>query len=67
MCFTASHAPGVARELLADLKAAVEAAVADPAGAKAGSAPVYGAAAASPDRGLVAEFLGAYQDAVLDG
>ena len=74
MCFTAQHAPvggsggGAAEALLADLKAAVAAARAAPGAAVAGgSAPIYGLAGATPDRGLVRDFLETYQDVLLTG
>lgn len=73
-CFTAQHKQ-VLPTLLADLKACVAAAVAEKAAsangkaaaaaAEEGSAPVYGLAGVSPDRGLVADFLTLYQDAML--
>ena len=43
----------------------IDALAANPAGVKDGSAPLYGLAGVSPDRGLVGEFLVAFQDAML--
>jgi sphinganine-1-phosphate aldolase len=63
-CFTAAHV-GVVDLLLADLAAVCEALVANPALAEGGSAALYGVAGVSPDRGLVSDFLVAYQDTVL--
>lgn len=86
-CFTAQHARGGARRLLADLGAAVrllrererarekeeeeeqEKGTSKKKKAKEeeGMAPVYGMASASPDRGLVGEFLLTFQDVLLTG
>lgn len=64
-CFTAQHT-SVVPSLIADLRACVDALVANPQGlGKEGSAPLYGLAGISPDRGLVGEFLVAFQDAML--
>jgi sphinganine-1-phosphate aldolase len=63
-CFTAAHV-GVVDLLLADLAQACEALVANPRLVEGGSAALYGVAGISPDRGLVADFLVAYQDTVL--
>ena len=64
--FTAQHAPGGAAALLADLTAAVQKALS--AGPVAGgSAPIYGMAATTPDRGLVREVLETFQDVVMTG
>ena len=64
-CFTAMNA-GAVQQLLGDIRTAVAALEADPAAAgKGGSAPVYGMSNASPDRGLLGEFLVAYQDTML--
>ncbi|GLC37254.1 hypothetical protein PLESTB_001143300 [Pleodorina starrii] len=67
-CFTAMNA-GAAPALVAALRQGVEEQLADPAAAVAaarrGSAPMYGMANATPDRGMVGEFLEAYQDAML--
>lgn len=64
-CFTAQHA-GVVPSLVADLRSCVDALAAHPDGlGKEGSAPLYGLAGISPDRGLVGEFLVAFQDAML--
>ncbi len=68
-CFTAAHAPGTAAALVADLRAAVAAERARGVGSGdegGGSAPLYGMAATAPDRGLVADFLTGYQDALLE-
>ena len=37
------------------------------ASSSGGMAPVYGMGAKSPDRGLISEFLVAYQDVLLSG
>ncbi|KXZ51445.1 hypothetical protein GPECTOR_12g408 [Gonium pectorale] len=67
-CFTAMNARA-APALVAALRAGVDALLADPgaaaAAAKSGSAPVYGMSNVSPDRGMVGEFLVAYQDVML--
>lgn len=64
-CFTAQHA-GVVPSLVADMRSCVDALAAHPDGlGKEGSAPLYGLAGISPDRGLVGEFLVAFQDAML--
>lgn len=65
-CFTAQHAT-VVPSLIADLRACVDALTANPEGLGKGegSAPLYGLAGVSPDRGLVGEFLVAFQDAML--
>jgi sphinganine-1-phosphate aldolase len=63
-CFTAQHA-AVVPSLVADLRSCIDALAANPAGVKDGSAPLYGLAGVSPDRGLVGEFLVAFQDAML--
>eukprot|EP00877_Chromochloris_zofingiensis_P001217 jgi/Chrzof1/11096/Cz05g23150.t1 len=64
-CFTAQHYKSV-DPLLADIKACIEQMKANPTrGNQEGSAPLYGLAGVSPDRGLVGEFLVAYQDAML--
>lgn len=39
----------------------------DPSAGGEGSAPLYGMAAVVPDRRIVAQFLTAYQDALLEG
>ena len=71
-CFTAQHARGGARGLLADLASAVRL-LRERAGAREqeedeeGMAPVYGMASGSPDRGLVGEFLLTFQDVLLTG
>ena len=82
-CFTAQHARGGARRLLADLGSAVRAlrererarekeeegkgASRKKKEEEEGMAPVYGMASASPDRGLVGEFLLTFQDVLLTG
>jgi sphinganine-1-phosphate aldolase len=67
-CFTAAHAT-VVPALVADLRACLDELVSPPAGAAApgkdGAAPLYGLSNISPDRGLVGEFLVAYQGAML--
>ena len=67
--FTAQQAPGGAAALLADLTAAVHKAVAagKAGGVVGGSAPIYGMAATTPDRGLVREVLETFQDVVMTG
>lgn len=90
ICFTAQHARGGAKSLLADLRAAVktlrereraqekeeeqsESEVnkhvikGKKKNEEEGMAPVYGMASASPDRGLVGEFLLTFQDVLLTG
>ena len=42
-------------------------AVQDPRAGGEGTAPLYGMAAVVPDRRIVAQFLTAYQDALLEG
>ena len=61
MMVTPAHAD-VADELLSDLRAATEEARAAPAGSAEGMAAIYGAAAAMPDRGAVADFAIAFMD-----
>ncbi|WIA20475.1 hypothetical protein OEZ85_004880 [Tetradesmus obliquus] len=64
-CFTAQHVD-VVPGLIADVKSALAVLAKDPGGLGAqGSAPLYGLAGVSPDRGLIGEFLVAYQDAAL--
>ncbi|KAF6262831.1 PLP-dependent transferase [Scenedesmus sp. NREL 46B-D3] len=64
-CFTAQHVH-VVPGLIADLSAALAALAANPGGlGSEGSAPLYGLAGVSPDRGLIGEFLVAFQDAML--
>ncbi|KAG2454973.1 hypothetical protein HYH02_000799 [Chlamydomonas schloesseri] len=68
-CFTYMNS-GMAPALVAALRAGVDAlAAAGPAAAAAaakdGSAPLYGMANVSPDRGMIGEFLVAYQDVML--
>jgi sphinganine-1-phosphate aldolase len=67
MCFTAAHGPEVVDELLRDLKECVDGLLAHPEEGKGeGMAPLYGQAAAIPDRRVVGKFLTAYQDILLD-
>lgn len=64
-CFTAQHA-SVVPSLVADLRSCLDALAQNPQGlGKEGSAPLYGLAGVSPDRGLVGEFLVCFQDAML--
>lgn len=65
-CFTASHSLDIVRDLLKDLGECVQEVKADPKPAKGGNAALYGAATVLPDRGLLANLLIAFQDAVLD-
>ena len=79
VCFTAQHARGGARRLLAALRSAVgalrererarekEGNGKEKKEEEEGMAPVYGMASASPDRGLVGEFLLTFQDVLLTG
>lgn len=68
ICFTAAHTgEGTAARLLQDLHGACDAMRASPGAAEEGGmAPMYGAAAVMPDRSVVARFLTAYQDLLLD-
>jgi hypothetical protein len=50
-----------------DLEAAMEDVRRDPGLSKLGSAPIYGMSAISPDRGIIGDFLEAYQDVLLSG
>ena len=61
MMVTPAHAD-VADELLSDLRAATDEARDAPAGSAEGMAAIYGAAAAMPDRGAVADFAIAFMD-----
>jgi sphinganine-1-phosphate aldolase len=62
LCVTLRHArPGVAERFLADLRASVAEALAEPAGDH-GVAPVYGLAATLPFRGMVRDLLKKYID-----
>eukprot|EP00879_Flechtneria_rotunda_P016083 GHRR01016824.1.p1 GENE.GHRR01016824.1~~GHRR01016824.1.p1 ORF type:complete len:524 (+),score=169.46 GHRR01016824.1:2119-3690(+) len=64
-CFTAQHL-NVLPGLIGDIKDAIVALKANPEGlGSEGSAPIYGLAGASPDRGLIREFLVVFQDALL--
>mmetsp|Transcript_12441 Transcript_12441/g.30574 ORF Transcript_12441/g.30574 Transcript_12441/m.30574 type:complete len:572 (-) Transcript_12441:347-2062(-) len=68
-CFTAAHVAGgrdVVEPLLADMRAGVAQLLADPDCVQGGSAPMYGMANVTPDRGLVGEFLVTYQDCMLE-
>lgn len=53
--------PGVAEQLLSDLRDSVDAAKADP-GKEGGMAPLYGMAATLPERGVISDFLKVYMD-----
>ncbi|KAL6750488.1 PLP-dependent transferase [Haematococcus lacustris] len=67
-CFTAAHVNGktdVVAQLLEDLKEGVKTLVANPEAVSGGSAPMYGMSNVTPDRGMIAEFLVAYQDVML--
>jgi sphinganine-1-phosphate aldolase len=66
MCITAQHTGGGADALLADLRAAVGKAVGG-AGKDEGTAPIYGQAGTTPDRGIIRDFLETYQDVLLTG
>ena len=62
LCVTLRHTqPGLARQFVEDLKAAVEYVKAHP-DAKGGMAPVYGLAASLPLRGMVSDLLKKYMD-----
>lgn len=61
MMVTPAHAD-VADELLSDLRAAMDEARDAPVGSAEGMAAIYGAAAAMPDRGAVADFAIAFMD-----
>lgn len=64
-CFTAQHV-NVVPSLIRDLREAVAALKSSPKGSGSeGSAPLYGLAGASPDRGLIGEFLVTFQDQML--
>eukprot|EP00798_Chlamydomonas_sp_ICE-L_P000579 gene579-1996_t len=64
-CFTAAHGQGTAKALVADMRHALDALASDPNCVSGGSAPMYGMANISPDRGMVSDFLVAYQDVML--
>ena len=64
VCLTLAH-EGAVGDLLADLRAAVEEVKRHPEGVKGGMAPIYGTAAAVPDRGAVGDLLMAVQDVML--
>lgn len=66
ICFTAAHSAAAVECLLRDLREAVAQVLADPKGGGEGSAPLYGMAAVIPDRRIVAHFLQAYQDTLLE-
>jgi sphinganine-1-phosphate aldolase len=62
LCVTLRHTePGVAERFLADLRASVADAEAEPAGGH-GAVPVYGLAATIPFRGMVRDLLKRYID-----
>ncbi len=61
MMVTPAHAD-VADALLSDLRASMDEAREAPAGSAEGMAAIYGAAAAMPDRGAVADFAIAFMD-----
>ena len=61
MMVTPAHA-GVADQLIADLKAAMEETRKSPTGSAEGMAALYGAAAAMPDRGAVSDFAIGFMD-----
>lgn len=64
MCFTTAHSDRLARQLVSDLKVAVEEAkLCEPGD---GLAPLYGMSAKVPDRRIVGNFLTAYQDILLE-
>lgn len=65
-CFTAQHVD-VVPSLISDMRDSVSALKASPKAAASGegSAPLYGLAGASPDRGLIGEFLVTFQDQML--
>ncbi|KAI7840937.1 hypothetical protein COHA_005368 [Chlorella ohadii] len=67
ICITAAHSSGIIELLLRDLREAVATALQDPSAGGEGTAPLYGMAAVVPDRRIVAQFLTAYQDALLEG
>lgn len=67
ICITAAHSSGIIDLLLRDLRQAVATALQDPSAGGEGTAPLYGMAAVVPDRRIVAQFLTAYQDALLEG
>lgn len=61
------HSPALVDQLLVDLKEVSQQLLADPtASVSGGSAPMYGMASVVPDRSMVAEFLVAYQDCILE-
>lgn len=64
-CFTAQHVD-VVESLIGDMREAVATLKANPQGVGSeGSAPLYGLAGVSPDRGLIGEFLVTFQDQML--
>mmetsp|Transcript_26506 Transcript_26506/g.78723 ORF Transcript_26506/g.78723 Transcript_26506/m.78723 type:complete len:609 (-) Transcript_26506:649-2475(-) len=65
-CFTGAHTLEVVDRLLDDLTEAVKEVSSNPNCVKGGSAPMYGMANVSPDRGLINEFLVTYQDVMLE-
>ncbi|KDD76080.1 hypothetical protein H632_c365p1, partial [Helicosporidium sp. ATCC 50920] len=66
MCFTAAHGEEDVRQLLADLHEVVTAELDNPTRGAGGDAPMYGAAAAMPDRRIVGDLLVGYQHVLLD-
>ncbi|KAF5834927.1 pyridoxal phosphate-dependent transferase [Dunaliella salina] len=73
-CFTPNHVGNgsngkqqvdVVQQLLEGLRASVATLMANPDAVQGGSAPMYGMANVVPDRGMIGEFLVAYQDVML--
>jgi len=74
-CFTPNHVgdgssngkqqTDVVQQLLEALRAGVATLMANPDAVQGGSAPMYGMANVVPDRGMIGEFLVAYQDVML--
>mmetsp|Transcript_15689 Transcript_15689/g.43899 ORF Transcript_15689/g.43899 Transcript_15689/m.43899 type:complete len:682 (+) Transcript_15689:29-2074(+) len=62
MCFTASHTPETAEQLLQDIAACREALLSGEGNAEGGSAKLYGMSSSLPDRKLVGDILSIYQD-----
>jgi sphinganine-1-phosphate aldolase len=65
-CFTPAHTEELVDRLLVDLAAAVADVLANPACVSGGSAPMYGMSGVVPDRGMINDFLVAYQDVMLE-
>ncbi|GAV72898.1 Pyridoxal_deC domain-containing protein [Cephalotus follicularis] len=61
ICFTLQHIP-VVEEFLQDLRESVQTVKENPGPVKGGLAPIYGAAARMPDRGMVKELLVNFMD-----